>query len=42
MVYHNSLQSQDSVLLGANMNQKCHIWVSVFVVMNENVVKHFK
>ena len=33
MVYHPPHKSHDSVLLGAQMNEKFHIWVSVIIVL---------
>ena len=39
---HNLYKSHDDVLLGAKMNAKCHIWVSVCVVLTSTQVTYFR
>ena len=43
MVYrHSPHKSHDDILVGAQMNAKCHIWVSVCVVMTSMWGKNFQ
>ena len=42
MVYHPPHNSHDGVLLGAQMHEKIHIWVSVCVVINSTRGNNFQ
>ena len=43
MVYrHHPHKPHDNVLLGSHMNARYNIWISVCVVMNSTLGKHFQ